>query len=107
MLANSVAPVCVAPVVTMRGLDLAPYIADARALQLVLLGGSTGAKVEGMTGRYLLTQLGWLRFDRIFGLWAHRLGLLMMIGAVLWAAFQLASRRGHTETARRHQPAEL
>jgi hypothetical protein len=27
-------------------LDVAPYIADARALQLVLLGGQTGAEVE-------------------------------------------------------------
>lgn len=27
--------------------DVAPYINDARALQLVLLGGRTGAEVEG------------------------------------------------------------
>ena len=45
-------------------LDLAPYIADARALQLVLLGGRTGAEVEGHDWEYLLGQLGWLRFDR-------------------------------------------
>src|SRR6185503_6974554 len=59
-------------------LDLAPYIADARALQLVLLGGRTGAEVEGHDWEYLLTELGWLRFDRTIGLGAHRLGLIIM-----------------------------
>jgi len=74
-------------------LDLAPYIADARALQLVLLGGRTGAEVEGHDWEYLLTQLGLLRFDRILGQWAHRVGLLMMVGAVIWAAVDLAKDR--------------
>lgn len=71
-------------------LDLAPYIADARALQLVLLGGKTGAEVEGHDWEYLLTELGWLRFDRTLGLWAYRLGLMMMMGALIWAAVCLA-----------------
>ena len=67
-------------------LDLAPYIADARALQLVLLGGRTGAEVQGHDWEYLLATLGWLRFDRSIGLGAHRVGLLMMIGALIWGA---------------------
>lgn len=71
-------------------LDLAPYIADARALQLVLLGGKTGAEVEGHDWEYLLGQLGWLRFDRTLGLGAHRLGLAMMMGALIWGAIYLA-----------------
>ena len=74
-------------------LDLAPYIADARALQLVLLGGKTGAEVEGHDWEYLLAQLGWLRFDRTLGLWAHRCGLLMMAGALIWGAIHLARNR--------------
>jgi hypothetical protein len=74
-------------------LDLAPYIADARALQLVLLGGKTGAEVEGHDWEYLLTELGWLRFDRTLGLWAHRLGLMMMAGALVWGAIYLARNR--------------
>ena len=74
-------------------LDLAPYIADARALQLVLLGGKTGAEVEGHDWEYLLTELGWLRFDRTLGLGAHRLGLIMMAGALLWGAIYLARSR--------------
>jgi hypothetical protein len=74
-------------------LDLAPYIADARALQLVLLGGKTGAEVEGHDWEYLLNQLGWLRFDRTLGLGAHRLGLVMMFGALVWGAVYLARNR--------------
>jgi hypothetical protein len=74
-------------------LDLAPYIADARRLQLVLLGGKTGAEVEGHDWEYLLTELGWLRFDRTLGLGAHRLGLMMMAGALIWGAVYLARNR--------------
>lgn len=74
-------------------LDLAPYIADARALQLVLLGGKTGAEVEGHDWEYLLTTLGWLRFDRTLGVAAHRLGLMMMAGAIIWGAIYLARNR--------------
>ena len=44
--------------------DLAPYIADARALQLVLLGGRTGAEVEGHDWEYLLTSSASLHLDR-------------------------------------------
>src|SRR5262245_13184817 len=38
--------------------DLAPYIADARALQLILLGGRTGAEVEGHDWEFILAQMG-------------------------------------------------
>lgn len=57
-------------------LDLAPYIADARSLQLVLLGGRTGAEVEGHDWEFLLTELGWLHLDRTLGLRAHQLGVV-------------------------------
>jgi hypothetical protein len=70
-------------------LDVAPYIADARALQLVLLGGRTGAEVQGHDWEYLLATLGWMRFDRTIGLGAHRLGLVIMIGALVWGAVYL------------------
>jgi hypothetical protein len=74
-------------------LDVAPYIADARALQLVLLGGQTGAEVEGHDWEYLLTQMGWLHLDRTLGLAAHRIGLLIMIGALIWGAMSAARGR--------------
>jgi hypothetical protein len=71
-------------------LDLAPYIADSRALQLILLGGHTGAEVEGHDWEYLLTAMGWLHHDRTLGLAAHRLGLIVMAGALVWGAACLA-----------------
>jgi hypothetical protein len=74
-------------------LDLAPYIADARSLQIVLLGGRTGAEVEGHDWEYILGKLGWLHMDRTLGLAAHRLGLLIMVGALVWGATLLVRRR--------------
>ena len=73
-------------------LDLAPYIADARALRLVLLGGRTGAEVEGHDWEYLLTQLGWLHLDRTLGLWTHWIGLLVMVSALAVAAVTLSKK---------------
>jgi len=67
-------------------IDLAPYIADARRLQLVLLGGFTGQEVEGHDWEYLLTTVGWLRHDVALGRTAQAVGALVMTGAVLWAA---------------------
>jgi hypothetical protein len=79
-------------------LDLAPYIADARMLQLPLLGGRTGAEVEGHDWEYLLGSLGWLHLDRRLGLGAHRLGLAIMAGALVWGAVYLMRNRGQSRT---------
>jgi len=68
-------------------IDLGPYIADARALQLVLLGGFTGAQVEGHDWEAILTALGWLRHDHMLGLAAHWIGSLAMTGAIGYAAW--------------------
>jgi hypothetical protein len=75
-------------------IDLGPYIADARALQLVLLGGFTGAQVEGHDWEAILTALGWLRYDRTLGMAAHWLGSMAMIGAIgtaAWTTMRMAS----------------
>jgi hypothetical protein len=70
-------------------IDLAPYIADAHRLQLVLLGGFTGAEVEGHDWEYLLTTLGWLRYDVALG-WATLFaGIAVMIGGTVWAGLTL------------------
>jgi hypothetical protein len=74
-------------------LDLAPYIADARVLELVLLGGKTGAEVEGHDWEFILTQLGWLHLDRSLGLAAYRAGLVVMFGALVWGALHLLRHR--------------
>jgi hypothetical protein len=70
-------------------LDLAPYIADARALRLVLLGGKTGAEVEGHDWEYLLNTLRISHLDIVIGTWVHRLGLTLMIGSLGAAAYTL------------------
>ena len=76
-------------------IDVAPYIADAQALQLVLLGGQTGREVQGHDWEYLLATLGWMRFDRTLGLGAYRVGLAIMMGALVWAGMVIAGQRSH------------
>jgi len=65
-------------------MDLAPYIADARALRLPLLGGRTGAEVEGHDWEYLLAALGLTRHDLMLGKLSFALGALAMLGALAW-----------------------
>ena len=69
--------------------DIAPYIADARALQLVLLGGHTGAEVEGHDWEAILGALGWLPYDVALGRACHKAGVVVMLGAVAWGAWAL------------------
>ncbi|TDI25890.1 MAG: hypothetical protein E2P06_03755 [Acidobacteria bacterium] len=77
-------------------LDLAPYIADAVALELVLLGGLTGREVEGHDWEAILGALGWLTHAPVLGQTVHGLGVVVMVGASIWGAFALAAewRRG-------------
>lgn len=65
--------------------DLAPYIADARALRMVLLGGRTGAEVEGHDWEYLLTALGVTHLDRGIGTASYAIGLIIMVAALVYA----------------------
>jgi hypothetical protein len=67
--------------------DLGPYIADARALQIPLLGGATGAEVEGHDWEAILQTLGWLHLDRRIGMIAHVVGSATMIAAVAGGAW--------------------
>jgi len=60
-------------------LDLAPYIADARALPLVLLGGFTRPEVEGHDGEVILSALGWFCYDQALGQTAKIGGLVVMV----------------------------
>lgn len=66
-------------------LDLAPYINDARNLSLVLIGGETGAEVEGHDWEYILMSLGWLHRDHMLAKLAHFFGSLIMVMACGWA----------------------
>jgi hypothetical protein len=69
--------------------DLAPYIADARALRMVLLGGKTGAEVEGHDWEYILTQLRVTHLDHGIGMTAYALGIAIMIGALVYAGREI------------------
>lgn len=70
--------------------DLAPYIADARALRMVLLGGRTGAEVEGHDWEYILTQLGVVHLDQRIGMIAFAVGAAIMIAALVVAGRAIA-----------------
>ena len=66
-------------------LDLAPYINDARALNLILLGGPANA-VEGHDWEAILTSLGWLHLDHTLANAAHFAGASIMWAALVWAS---------------------
>jgi hypothetical protein len=70
-------------------MDLAPYINDARDLQLILLGGVTGQEVEGHDWEFLLTNLGWLKYDHALAHAAYRSGALLMVLTFLWGGYLL------------------
>ena len=81
--------------------DVAPYIADARTLQLVLIGGRTGGEVEGHDWEYILTQLQWLHLDRTIGIWAYRAGLLTMTAALAGGVLVALKHSRHEEATER------
>jgi hypothetical protein len=72
--------------------DCAPYINDARSLQLTLIGGSTGQEVEGHDWEYLLTQLGWINRDVHISRWVLRGGRWVMALSLLWATVVLVTQ---------------
>lgn len=66
--------------------DVAPYIADARSLRLTLIGGRTGAEVEGHDWEFLLNTLGVSHYAHPLGYFTHFIGILIMIAAIVYAA---------------------
>jgi len=71
-------------------MDLAPYINDARDLQLILLGGVTGRDVEDYHDwQYLLGRLNLLEYDHGLARFAHGLGALLIGVAFLWGGYIL------------------
>jgi hypothetical protein len=67
-------------------LDIAPYINDARAGQLPLLGGNFGhsAPYGFHDWEYLLTETGLIRLDHQIAQASHLFGSLIMLFAMLW-----------------------
>jgi len=71
-------------------IDMAPYINDARAQQLMLLGGVTGQDVPGYHDwNNILGRLGLLNLDHTLANTSHIFGSLIMTAAFIWAAIIL------------------
>ena len=66
-------------------LDVAIYINDARALQLTLIGGHTGAEVEGHDWERILTMTNSLHLDHRIANIAQFMGAIVMIGCIVGA----------------------
>jgi hypothetical protein len=71
-------------------MDTAPYIDDARAGQLMLVGGVTGSEVEDYHDwEGLLSRLGLMSFDHTLARVAFVLGFLITVAAVCWGGYIL------------------
>jgi hypothetical protein len=65
--------------------DVAPYVNDARLMQLTLLGGATGMEVEGHDWNFILEHLGWLNVDLRLARAVLLGGRLVMVAALTLA----------------------
>lgn len=66
-------------------MDVAPYINDARALELILLGGVTGKEAEDYHDwEQILGMLGWLEYDHHLAQASYNLGIVLMLLALAW-----------------------
>lgn len=71
-------------------IDIAPYIDDARAQQLMLLGGVTGEDVPGYHDwNNILGTLGLLKYDHIIARISFYTGKLLIFMAFLWGGYIL------------------
>jgi len=71
-------------------MDIAPYIDDARAGQLMLVGGVTGSEVEDYHDwEGILSRLGMMSYDHALARVAFCLGFLVMLTAVCWGGYIL------------------
>ena len=69
--------------------DCAPYINDARLLQLTLIGGRTGSEVEGHDWEYILTTLNLLNRDIYISRDVLFAGRLIMAAGLAWSLADL------------------
>ncbi len=72
-------------------MDIAPYINDARAGVLPLLGGNTGqtSPYGFHDWEYILTETGLIRYDHSIALASHAAGIIIMLTSFAWAGFLL------------------
>ena len=73
-------------------IDLAPYIYDAAEPQLIMLGGHTGE--DGPHDWiYLLDRFGKVARSQAYGSMAHKIGIVIMIVGLTWAAVVLLRQK--------------
>ncbi len=71
-------------------MDSAPYINDARAGELMLLGGVTGKEAPGYHDwENILGRLGWLQYDHLLATISFTLGIMLMFLAFAWGGYML------------------
>lgn len=76
-------------------MDIAPYMDDARAGQLMLLGGVTGSEVADYHDwEIILTRLGWMRYDHLIARISFGCGVALMLAALLWGGWVLYRQKG-------------
>lgn len=73
-------------------LDVAPYVFDALEPKLILLGGHTGEE-GGHDWIYLLGETGLTDSAHMLGWLAHKLGAVVVLGALTWAGWILFAHR--------------
>ena len=69
--------------------DVGMYIDDARRLQLMLLGGGTGAEIEGHDWERLLTMMNILHLDHAIGHTVQIIGAVLMLACLAYAYFDV------------------
>jgi len=67
-------------------MDIAPYINDARALDLMLIGGVTGKESDRHDWNNILTMLNLLEWDHRLAHLTYNIGILLMFGSFIWGA---------------------
>ncbi len=71
-------------------MDLAPYIGDARAQQLILLGGITGRDLPGYHDwNAILGYYGLIEHDQLLAGVSYDIGRLCMVLFLVWGAWLL------------------
>jgi len=80
--------------------DIAPYINDARALKLILIGGVTGREVDGHDWENILGALGCLQYDHLIAHISYTVGIVLMIVSLLWGGYILYWQRKNVETVK-------
>lgn len=82
-------------------IDVAPYINDARAQQLILLGGVTGRDRPGYHDwNNLLSQLGYLHHDHLLAKLAFQSGSILILLSLVWGLYLLRGQYDQQRSGR-------